>query len=101
MESNNIVLHAITPQQLRELLRIMIREEFTTINKEVQMVIGEDDLVSTGTACRILGVCAKVLRHLVNEGNFTVFYHLKEKRYRRGELLEFRNRHRVRKTSTT
>ncbi|MEO0687624.1 MAG: hypothetical protein AAFY76_21890, partial [Cyanobacteria bacterium J06649_11] len=58
-------------------------------------VIGEDDLVSTGTACRILGVCAKVLRYLVNEGHFTVFNHLKEKRYRRGELLAFRNRHQV------
>ncbi|MEO0683926.1 MAG: hypothetical protein AAFY76_02485 [Cyanobacteria bacterium J06649_11] len=79
----------------------MIREEFVSINKEVQAVIGEDDLVSTGTACRILGVCAKVLRYLVNEGHFTVFYHLKEKRYRRGELLEFRNQHKVKKLNTS
>ncbi|MEO0685090.1 MAG: hypothetical protein AAFY76_08620, partial [Cyanobacteria bacterium J06649_11] len=54
MESNNIILHSITPQQLRDLLRQMIREEFVSISNEVQEVIGEDDLVSTGTACRIL-----------------------------------------------
>jgi hypothetical protein len=95
MENNNIILHAITPHELKELLRAMIREEFAHVNNEVQRVIGEDDLVSTGTACRLLGVCSKVLRFLVSEGHFTVFYHMKEKRYIRAELLDFRNQKRV------
>lgn len=67
------------------------------MNQEVQRVIGEDDLVSTGTACRLLGVCSKVMRHLVKEGHFTVFQHMKERRYSRAEILDFRNRQRVKK----
>lgn len=77
----------------------MIQEEFANVNEEVQRVIGEDDLVSTGTACRLLGVCSKVLLHLVREGHFTVFHHMKEKRYVRAELLTFRNQQRIRKQS--
>ncbi|GAB5552908.1 MAG: hypothetical protein Sapg2KO_24990 [Saprospiraceae bacterium] len=97
MDNNNIILHSVTPHELKELLRKMIQTEFANINEEVQRVIGEDDLVSTGTACRLLGVCSKVLRFLVNEGHFTVFYHMKEKRYIRAELLDFRNQKRVNK----
>ena len=86
---------ANTPHELKELLREMIREEFQDINKEMQRVIGEDDLVSTGTAGRLLGVCSKQLRYMINEGHFTVFHHLKERRFIRAELLEFRNRKKV------
>lgn len=95
MENNNIILHSITPHELKEMLRAMIREEFEEVNIEMQRVIGEDDLVSTGTASRLLGVCPKVFRYLVNEGHFTVFHHMKERRYPRAELLEFRNKKRV------
>jgi len=92
---NNVMLHSITPHQLKEILREMIREEFEAVNEEVQRVIGEDDLVSTGTACRLLGMCSKQLRYLVNEGHFTVYHHMKEKRYARAELLDFRNKHKI------
>ena len=95
MQNNNIILHSITPHELKELLRTMIREEFEEMNKEVQRVIGEDDLVSTGTASRLLGVCPKVMRHLVSEGYFTVFHHMKERRYIRAEFLDFRNRRKI------
>ena len=90
-----ITLHSITPDELRGLLRQLIREEFEAINEEIQRVIGEDDLVSTGTACRILGVCSKVLKVLADRGEFTVYWHLKERRYVRGELLDYRNRFRA------
>lgn len=73
----------------------MIREEFQEMNTEIQKVMGEDDLVSTGTASRLLGVCPKVFRYLVNEGHFTVYHHMKERRFPRAELLDFRNKHRV------
>lgn len=79
----------------------MIKEEFLEINNELQRTMGEDDLVSTGTACRLLGVCSKVLRYLVQEGHFTVFHHMKERRYIRAELLEFRNRKRVNKKNSS
>lgn len=88
-----ITLHEITPEELRNMIRTLVQEEFDSINEELQKVIGEDDLVSTGTACRILGVCSKVLKVLTDEGKFSVYYHLKEKRYNRGELLEYRNRY--------
>lgn len=95
MENNNIILHSVTPTELKEMLRSLVREEFELMNNEVQRVIGEDDLVSTGTACRLLGVCSKVMRHLIQEGHFTVFHHMKERRFVRAEILEFRNKNRV------
>ena len=95
MQNNNIILHSISPHELEELLRTIIREEFEEMNKEIQRVIGEDDLVSTGTACRLRGVCSKVMRHFVSEGHFTVFHHMKERRYIRAELLDFRNRRKI------
>lgn len=95
MQNNNVMLHSVTPDELKELLREMIREEFQEINYEIQRIIGEDDLVSTGTAGKLLGVCSKQLRYLIQEGHFTVFHHLKERRYIRAELLDFRNRKRV------
>ena len=101
MKNNNIILYAITPHELKELLQEMIREEFTEVNEEVQRVIDEDDLVSMGTACRLLGVCSKVPFFLVKEGHFTVFYHMKEKRYVQAKLLEFRNKCRVNCTRTS
>ena len=88
MENNNIILHSITPAELKAMIRELVKEEFELMNRELQRVIGEDDLVSTGTACRLLGVCSKVLRYLVNEGHFTVFHHMKERRFIRAELLE-------------
>ena len=95
MKNDNIILHAITPNELKDMLRELVKEEFEFMNQEIQRVIGEDDLVSTGTACRLLGVCSKVMRNLIQEGHFTVFHHMKERRYIRAELLEFRNKRRV------
>ncbi len=97
MQNNNIILHSITPNELKEMIRDLLREEFEIINMELQRVLGEDDLVSTGTAGRLLGVCSKQLRYLIQEGHFTVFHHLKERRYIRAELLDFRNRKKVNK----
>jgi len=93
--ANDIILQAISTEDLEELLRTLVRAEFSSINEELQRIIGEDDLVSTGTACRILGVSTKVLKVLVDQGYFTVYHHLKERRYSRGELLDYRNRYRV------
>jgi len=95
--ANEIILQSMSKQELEAMLRELVRTEFNTMNEEIQRVIGEDDLVSTGTACRILGVCAKVLRVLVDDGHFTVYWHLKERRYIRGELLDYRNQYRVNK----
>ena len=97
--ANDIILQAMSRQDLEALLRDLVRTEFRTINEEIQRVIGEDDLVSTGTACRILGVCSKVLKVLAEQGHFTVFWHLKERRYVRGELLNYRNNHRTNKSN--
>ena len=90
-------MHSVSPEELKEHIRELIRDEFQTINIEMQRVIGEDDLVSIGSACRILGVCSKVFRILVQDGHFTVFHHLKERRFIRGELLEYRNKWRTEK----
>lgn len=95
--TNDIILQAMSTKDLEDMLRNLVRTEFSVMNEEIQRVIGEDDLISTGTACRILGVSPKVLKILADEGHFTIYHHLKEKRYSRGELLEYRNQYRVNK----
>jgi hypothetical protein len=93
--AEKITLHEISPEELKKVLRELLQDEFYNINKEIQRVVGEDDLVSTGTACRLLGVCSKVLKVLTDQGKFSVYHHLKERRYSRGELLEYRNQYRI------
>lgn len=88
-------LHNVSLEDLQTLIQGLIRSEFASISAEVQRVIGDDDLVSSGTACRILGVCRKVFKILESQGHFSVFHHLKERRYLRSELLDYRNKHRV------
>ena len=95
--ANQTLLHNVSPDDLRSLLQDLVREEFSVISVEVQRVIGEDDLISSGSACRILGVCRKVFKVLEGQGHFTVFHHLKERRYLRGELLDYRNKYRAAK----
>ena len=95
--TNEIILQAMSVKNLEDIIRNLVRAEFETMNNEIQRVIGEDDLVSTGTVCRILGVSTKVLKVLMEQGHFTVYHHLKERRYCRGELLEYRNRYRTNK----
>ncbi|NET37017.1 MAG: helix-turn-helix domain-containing protein [Cyanothece sp. SIO1E1] len=95
--TNDIILQAISTKDLEEIIRTLVRTEFKAMNEELQRVIGEDDLVSTGTACRILGVCPKHLKKIIDTGHFTVYHHLKERRYNRGELLDHRNKYRVNK----
>lgn len=92
-----ITLHELTPVELKSMLRELVQEEFDNMNEYLQRVIGEDDLVSTGTACRLLGVSTKVLKVLTDRGEFSVYYHLKEKRFNRGEILDYRNRHLTRR----
>lgn len=92
-----ITLHGFTPDELKKMLKEVVQEEFEVMNEELQRVMGEDDMVSTGTACRLLGVCSKILKVLVDQKKITAFYHLKEKRYSRGQILEYRNKYRDRK----
>ena len=95
--TNDIILQAISAKELEDMLRNMVRAEFEAMSEEIQRVVGEDDLVSTGTACRILGMSNKGLKILVDTGHFTVYHHMKERRYNRGELLEYRNKYRTNK----
>lgn len=88
-----ITLHEITPVELKAMLQELVQTEFDNMNEELQRVIGEDDLISTGTACRLLGMSVKSLKILTDRGEFSVYYHLKEKRFNRGELLDYRNRY--------
>ncbi len=88
----------MSKEDLRDMIQELVRKEFETINREIQRVIGEDDLVSTGTACRILGISSKVLKVLIREGHFTVFTHIHDRRFSRGELLRYRNMYRINRT---
>ena len=92
-----LTLHEITPTELKTILRELMQTEFAELQLQLEQSLGADDLVSTGTACRILGVCSKVLKVLADKGTFTVYHHLKDRRYSRGELLEYRNRFRSNK----
>lgn len=89
--NNNIILHNVTPEQLKAMLQDLVRSEMERLSAEIQVVIGEDDLISTGTASRLLGVCNKSFRVLASTGHFTVYHHLKERRFSRGEILAYRN----------
>lgn len=95
--TNDIILQGLSVDDLEAMLQKLVRKEFEQMFEELQQAMGEDDLVSTGTACRILGVCSKVLKVLTDEGHFTVYNHMKERRYNRGELLEYRDRYRTKK----
>jgi DNA-binding transcriptional ArsR family regulator len=95
--TNDIILQGLSVDDLEAMLQKLVRKEFEQMFDELQQAMGEDDLVSTGTACRVLGVCSKVLKVLTDEGHFTVYHHLKERRYIRGELLEYRDRYRSKK----
>lgn len=95
--TNDIILQGLSVDDLEAMLQKLVRKEFEQMFDELQQAMGEDDLVSTGTACRVLGVCTKVLKVLADEGHFTVYHHLKERRYIRGELLEYRDRYRTKK----
>lgn len=97
MNDNNIILHNISPEQLRAMLEELVRKETERMLSELQVVMGEDDLISTGTASRLLGVCTKKFRVLAELGYFTVYYHLKERRFSRGEILAYRDQHKVSK----
>ena len=90
-----ITLHEVTPVELKNMLREIIQEEFDNMFVELQKVMGDDDLVSTGSACRLLGMSVKSLKVLSDLGRFSVYYHMKEKRFNRGELLEYREDHKV------
>jgi DNA-binding transcriptional ArsR family regulator len=92
-----ITLHGITPKELRKQLREVMQEEFDLMFEELQRAMGEDDLVSTGTARRLLGVSDKTLKALTDMRHFTVYHHLKEKRFNRGELLDYRSKHMVKR----
>lgn len=93
--TKSIILQSISTDDLSEMIRAIVKAEFENINTELQRIMGEDDLVSTGTACRILGVSSKVLKVLLDQGYFTTYHHLRERRYNRGELLAYRNKFRV------
>ena len=97
MKVTATILREVSPKELQALLRVLIREEFAKMNDEIQRALGEDDLISTGSACRLLGVSNKVFKYLLDEGHFTVYYHLKERRFNRGEILAWRNKRSLRK----
>ncbi len=87
----------MSPIELQALLRVLIQEEFAKIQDVIQRALGEDDLIIKGSAFRLLGVNNKMFNYLLDEGHFTVYYHLKERRFNRGEILARRNKWWLRK----
>ena len=51
----NVVVHSISPVELEELLTRVLQKELEHQNEQLQMAMGDDDLISSGTACRLLG----------------------------------------------
>ncbi len=50
MENKNNNLQLMEPNEFKQFLREMIQEEFETINKEIQTVIGKDNLIGSRTS---------------------------------------------------
>ncbi|MEM8527635.1 MAG: hypothetical protein AAGG68_23540 [Bacteroidota bacterium] len=95
--TDNIILHNVTPEQHKAMMQKMIREEIERMFLELQTIMGDDDLISTGRAASLLGLCNKSFRLLANTEHFTVYQHLKERRFSRGEILEYRNQYKSKK----
>ena len=95
--TDNIILHYVTPEQLKTMLQELIQEEVEQMFTKLQETMGEDDLISTGTASRLLGVCTKKFRVLAELGYFDVYSHLKERRFSRGGILRYRNQYKLKK----
>lgn len=87
-----MVLLNFTPEEHKAMMKELIQEEIEELFVRLQLVFGDDDLISSGRAASLLGMCSKVFRILVQEGHFTVYYHLKERRFSRGEILNYRNK---------
>lgn len=92
-----ITLHEIDAVEFENLIRKIIKEEFVDIDIKVQRAMGEDDLISIGTVCRLLGCSSKVVKPLIDQGYFTVYNHLKERRFKRSEILDYVNKYRTNK----
>ena len=97
MNNNNIIIHNVTPEQHKAMMQEMIREEMERMFLELQTILADDDLISTGRAASLLGLCNKSFRVLASTKHFTVYQHLKERRFSRGEILEYRNQYKSRK----
>ena len=97
MSTNNIVLQSMNPEELKALIREIIDEGIQDVSEQLERSFGEDDLISSGSARRILGVSDKYFRILIKDGLFTCYTHLKERRFCRGEILEFRNKYKIKK----
>ena len=91
--AEKITLHEMTPHELKDMLQDMMKEEFDIITNKLQTMVGEDDLISSGRACRMLGMSYKTLKILTDQGTFSVYHHMKERRYNRGEIIEYRDRY--------
>lgn len=92
-----ITLHEMTPDEFKNIIDEAIQDKFDEICEELQKVMGEDDLISTGTVARLLGICNKNVKILADRGEITVYNHIKERRYNRAEILEYRDRHKTRR----
>ena len=92
-----ITIHEMSPEELNNLIQKTVKNEFEHMSNEFQKAFGEDDLISIGTACRLLGMSKKYFNILVDRGQFTVYHHMKERRFKRGEILEYRNKHKTNK----
>jgi hypothetical protein len=95
--ADKITVHEMTPKELDERIQEIMKQEFNRMCVELQRSFGEDDLISTGSACRLLGVSSKYFKILIDRGEFTVYFHLKERRFNRGEILAYREQYVIKK----
>jgi hypothetical protein len=92
-----ITLHGMTPDEFRKLLEEIMEDKFEEMYLELQKAMGDDDLISTGTVARLLGICNKNVKVLVDRREISFYDHIKERRYNRAEILEYRDRHKTRR----
>lgn len=93
MRENSVIIHGIDPQEFKQVIQELIREELKKQTLELEVKITEDELLPVGRASKLCGLCIKSFRILAETGKFTIYNHLgTEKRYSKREILEYRNR---------
>lgn len=94
MRENSVIIHGINPQEFKQVIQELVRNELKKQTLELEVKILEDELLPVGRASRLCGLCVKSFRILAETGKFTIYTHLgTEKRYSKREILEYRNKY--------
>ncbi len=82
-----LLLHCISPEELKQLIKEVIREEFVTLKED--LVINESEILLTRSeACELLKIDSSTLWSWTNKGKITCYGIGARRYYKRSEILQ-------------